>query len=207
MDSIIDGPIVANGKYQLKCGIDSRGEREVYLESLDSYPIEVAPDRYVSGPKVGGAVEGNWGAGFSTPLGWVGLSCCLKSEADAERSADLWRRKDGSGRDRAGICRWRERDGRIKLIAEGRHEIPLSDSDRTILWDYLESFSWPAPVPEPEARQLSPELQQVLDQAETASMLDLERTPLAARLPERNSGGRCPECGYSNGHRMDCCFA
>lgn len=206
MNSITDGPIVAGGKYQLKCGIDGRGERVVHLESLDIYPFEVAPDRYVSGPKVGEVVEGNWGAGFSTPLGWVGVSCCLKSEADAVRSAEAWRKSDGVGRVRGGIRRWRERDGRIRLVAEGRREIPLSDSDRTILWDYLESFPWPAPEPEPEARQLSPELQRILDRAETGAMLDAERTPLAGPRPERNPGGRCPECGYSNGHRMDCCF-
>jgi hypothetical protein len=42
--------------------------------------------------------------------------------------------------------------------------------------------------------------------AETEAMCEAEGTPLV--IPrDRNPGGRCEECGYSRGHRMDCCFA
>lgn len=202
MRSITNGPVV--GEYQLKHGIDEEGRRRAWLESLESYPFEVAPDRYVSGPKAGQVVEGNWGAGFASPLGWIGVSCCLKSEAEAERSAESWRRSEGAGRVRGQVRRWRDRDGRIRLVAEGQREIPLPEADKLLLWDYLESL--PPIAPETEPRQLAPEMRRAIDQAETEAMLELERTPLAPPLPGRNPHGRCPECGYTHGHRMDCCF-
>ena len=211
MDSINDfedlGPVVAEGCYRLKWTVTGRGHKSFYLESLESYPFEVAPDRYVSGPKAGQDVPGRWGAGFQTPLGWIGASCCLGSEAEAERSAESWRRSEGRGRIRAEIRRWRDRDGSIRLIAEGKHLLPLSESDRATLWDYLESIPGPEPEPEPEARRLDPRLQAEIDRSETYALLELERTPMAPAFHDRNPGGRCQECGYTHGHRMDCCFA
>ena len=42
--------------------------------------------------------------------------------------------------------------------------------------------------------------------AEIEAACEAEGTPLRVQTEEVNLGGRCSECGYTYGHRMDCCF-
>ena len=79
--------MIVDLKYRLLRHED--GNHEPYLESLASYRVEVAPERFTSGPMAGEAVQGEWVVGYrGGQNGWTTLRRSYPSPEAAQEVAD-----------------------------------------------------------------------------------------------------------------------
>lgn len=144
--------VESNGEtFELLAYRDDRGEIRTAIASTATYPLEVAPERYTGGPKIGQVVPGdNWVVGYRY-RGELQVECkggYTRAEA-LERLAQL-ERGGYVARHRAGVRWWRDADGTPHAHAERgfdeRLDFSADDQARIVAFREAAMQSAAAPV-------------------------------------------------------------